>query len=73
MVEGGSDTRLSGGIAVQRALEPGARWPALASCPEACTWLAMQADLQLAPRTVEAYGFGLADCLTVFAREGVIR
>jgi len=47
------------------------RWPVVARCPEALAWLRMQADLGLAPRTLEAYGRGLADYLTVCEREGI--
>ena len=46
------------------------RWPLLAGCPEAIAWLQLQTDLQLAPRTVEAYARGLADYLAVCQREG---
>jgi site-specific recombinase XerD len=48
-----------------------ARWPALAQCREASTWLQVQADLGLAPRTIEAYARGLADYLGVCAHEGI--
>jgi site-specific recombinase XerC len=47
------------------------RWPLLARYPEALEWLRVQADLGLAPRTLEAYGRGLTDYLTVCAREGI--
>ncbi len=47
-----------------------ARWSALSSCPEAVAWLQVQADLGLAPRTIEAYARGLADYLGVCQREG---
>jgi site-specific recombinase XerD len=47
------------------------RWPVLAHCPEALAWLRIQADLGLAPRTLEAYSRGLADYLTVCTREGI--
>jgi hypothetical protein len=53
---------------VSRAAE---RWPVLARCPEALTWLQVQADLGLAPRTLEAYSRGLADYLTVCTREEI--
>jgi integrase/recombinase XerD len=46
------------------------RWPALATCPEAGAWLQLQADLGLAPRTIEAYARGLADYLSVCQRAG---
>jgi integrase/recombinase XerD len=48
-----------------------ARWPVVAHCPAALTWLRIQADLGLAPRTLEAYGRGLADYLAVCEREGI--
>lgn len=47
------------------------RWPALGHCPEALEWLRVQADLGLAPRTLEAYSRGLADYLGVCGREGI--
>lgn len=47
------------------------RWPMLAQYPEALEWLRVQADLGLAPRTLEAYARGLADYLTVCAREAI--
>jgi integrase/recombinase XerD len=43
----------------------------LAIGPEARTWLSIQSDLGLAPRTIEAYGRALADFEAVCAREGV--
>jgi hypothetical protein len=47
-----------------------ARWSAFGNCPEAVAWLRIQADLGLAPRTIDAYARGLADYLTVCQREG---
>jgi site-specific recombinase XerD len=48
------------------------RWRStLAPLPEAITWLEIQADLRLAPRTLDAYGRALADYLTVCDREGI--
>jgi integrase/recombinase XerD len=47
------------------------RWPVLVHCPEALAWLRIQADLGLAPRTLEAYSRGLVDYLTVCTREGI--
>ena len=38
-----------------------ARWPAIASCSDALSWLKIQADLGLSPRTVEAYARALTD------------
>jgi integrase/recombinase XerD len=39
--------------------------------PEAWAWLSLQTNLGLAPRTLDAYGRGLADYLRVCAREGI--
>lgn len=39
--------------------------------PEALAWLQMQVDRGLAPRTIDAYGRGLADYLTVCKRTNV--
>jgi hypothetical protein len=47
------------------------RWPIVAACPDALVWLQVQADLGLAPRTVEAYARGLTDYLAVCGREGI--
>jgi integrase len=47
------------------------RWPPLARCPEAFEWVRVQADLGLAPRTLEAYARGLADYLAVCVREEI--
>jgi site-specific recombinase XerD len=47
------------------------RWPVLAACPDALTWLRIQSDLGLAPRTIEAYARGLAEYLAVCQREGI--
>jgi integrase/recombinase XerD len=47
------------------------RWPALAACPDGLTWLSIQADLGLAPRTIDAYARGLVDYLLVCKREGI--
>ena len=38
------------GMAVEK-LGPLLRWPVLKTCPEAITWLEIQANLGLAPRT----------------------
>ncbi len=43
----------------------------LEQSPDATAWLQMQADLQLAPRTLDAYGRALADYLSLCEREGV--
>jgi integrase/recombinase XerD len=47
------------------------RWPVLARYPVALTWLGIQTDLGLAPRTVEAYARGLTDYLLVCEQEGI--
>src|SRR5687767_15729096 len=47
------------------------RWPVLARCPDGLTWLGIQADLGLAPRTIDAYARGLTDYLLVCEREGI--
>ena len=47
------------------------RWPILQQCPDAVTWLEVQANLGLAPRTLEAYTRGLADYLAVCEREAI--
>jgi integrase/recombinase XerD len=47
------------------------KWPVLARHEQACRWLQMWADLGRAPRTIEAYGLGLAEYLEVCEREGV--
>lgn len=50
------------------------RWacfPRVAEDPHPRTWLKVQADLQLAPNTIEAYGRALEDYLRFSARVGV--
>jgi integrase/recombinase XerD len=47
------------------------RWPVLAEQPDAVEWLRVQAELGMSPRTIEAYGRGLADYLAVCVREGI--
>ena len=47
------------------------RWPRVAACTEALGWLQVQADLGLAPRTVEAYARGLTDYLEFTRRDGI--
>ena len=47
------------------------RWPAIARQPEAVAWLQVQADLGMSPRTIDAYGRGLAEYLSVCEREGI--
>jgi site-specific recombinase XerC len=51
-------------------LDPALRWPVLAACQESINWLEIQANLGLAPRTIEAYARGLADYLLVCQRQG---
>lgn len=47
------------------------RWPMLVNCNEAATWLSIQVDLGLAPRTIDAYVRNLADFLNVCNRMGI--
>jgi len=47
------------------------RWPIFRQWPEAIAWLEMQANLGLAPRTLEAYARGVADYFSVCAREAI--
>ena len=47
------------------------RWPVLARYPDGLTWLGIQADLGLAPRTIDAYARGLTDYFLVCEREGI--
>ena len=51
-------------------LDPALRWPVLTTCPEAVNWLEIQANLGLAPRTIEAYARGLADYFAICDRDG---
>ena len=51
-------------------LDPALRWRVLATCQDAISWLEIQTNLGLAPRTIEAYAGGLADYLSVCQREG---
>ncbi|MFK0112572.1 tyrosine-type recombinase/integrase [Streptomyces sp. NPDC091217] len=48
-----------------------ARWPVLARHEDAATWLQAWEDLGRAPRTLDAYGRGLAEYLSLCEREGV--
>jgi site-specific recombinase XerD len=57
-------------MAVEK-LDPALHWPVLATCREAIDWLEIQANLGLAPRTIEAYARGLTDYLSVCEREGI--
>ncbi len=54
-----------------RSEEVEQRWPVLAGHPQAATWLRMRVNLGLAPRTVDAYGRGLAEYLAMCDREAV--
>lgn len=45
-------------------------WATVAAYPTAVAWLRLQAQLGLAPRTLDAYGRGLADYLAVCASDG---
>jgi integrase/recombinase XerD len=47
------------------------KWPVLARHEQAATWLQIWADLGRAPRTIDAYGLGLAEYLLLCEREGV--
>ena len=47
------------------------RYPLVAQTPHARSWLAIQANLGLAPNTVEAYGRALQDFLAFSARRAV--
>jgi integrase/recombinase XerD len=48
-----------------------ARWPAIASCSDALTWLGIQVDLGLSPRTIDAYARAMTDYLTVCRRDAI--
>lgn len=52
-------------------MELAVRWPALAEQSAILSWLRLQTDLGLAPRTIAAYAFGLVDFLGFCAREKV--
>ena len=47
------------------------RWPAIASCRDALTWLGIQVDLGLSPRTIDAYARAMTDYLTVCRRDAI--
>jgi hypothetical protein len=47
------------------------RWPSLRRHAIAAGWLDLQVQLGLAPRTIDAYGRSLADCLTFCERAGI--
>src|SRR6266536_6553932 len=51
------------------------RWelyPLVAQCETARAWLKMQGDLQLAPKTIDAYGRSLNDYLTFCSKHGLV-
>ena len=50
---------------------PAGWWATLAGQPEALAWLATVTDLRLAPRTIDAYGRGIADYMAVCASESI--
>lgn len=47
------------------------RWPALCRNPDAASWLQLQADLGLAPRTIDAYARALTEYLIACDAMGV--
>lgn len=47
------------------------RYPLVAETPQARTWLTIQADLGLAPNTIEAYGRALQDYLSFTQQRGI--
>jgi integrase/recombinase XerD len=47
------------------------RWPAIGSCGDVLTWLEIQVDLGLSPRTIDAYARALADYLIVCRRDAI--
>ena len=49
----------------------GSRWPVLGRHDRALEWLRIWIDLGRAPRTIDAYGRGLAEYLQVCEREGI--
>jgi len=48
------------------------RYPTVAQQSRARTWLTIQANLELAPNTIEAYGGALEDYLTLSQRVAVV-
>jgi integrase/recombinase XerD len=57
------------GLGVSGALET--KWPVLTRHDRALEWLGIWIDLGRAPRTIDAYGRGLAEFLQVCERDGV--
>jgi integrase/recombinase XerD len=53
------------------AVVPEEKWPVLSRHGRAAEWLGIWADLGRAPRTIDAYGRGLAEYLQVCERDGV--
>jgi integrase/recombinase XerD len=47
------------------------KWPVLGRCAHAAEWLQIWSDLGRAPRTIDAYGRGLAEYLQVCERDGI--
>jgi integrase/recombinase XerD len=47
------------------------KWPVLGRCEQAGEWLQIWSDLGRAPRTIDAYGRGLAEYLQVCERDGI--
>ena len=47
------------------------KWPVLARHDRAMEWLQIWTDLGRAPRTIDAYGRGLAEYLQVCERDGI--
>jgi integrase/recombinase XerD len=47
------------------------KWPVLGRCERAAEWLQIWSDLGRAPRTIDAYGRGLAEYLQVCERDGI--
>lgn len=59
------------GVPVVRVTVVEDRWPVLGRCDRAVEWLRIWADLGRAPRTIDAYGRGLAEYLQVCERDGI--
>ena len=47
------------------------KWPVLGRCERAAEWLQIWSDLGRAPRTLDAYGRGLAEYLQACERDGI--
>ena len=59
------------GIGAGRRVLVCLKWPLLGWCERAVKWLQIWSDLGRAPRTIDAYGRGLAEYLQVCEREGI--